>query len=202
MLKNKLLVILLALTLITLPAPKALAERPVVSQPEQEMFIEARSLDEKALVLRNYLAQHNSPLQYHAQDFIDAASIYEVDWKLVPAIAGVESTFGKAIPGGYNGWGWGVYGDQAIYFSSWREGIFEVTKGLKEHYINQGLTTPFAMNRVYATSPSWGGKVTYFMQDIEKFSKYQNKEAPTGANFEAGASAKLTFNVPRLAFLP
>lgn len=201
MLKRKIFYILLTL-LISLPTPNALAVSSFVPQPEQEMFIEAKSLDEKALVLRDYLAQHNSPLQYHAQDFIDAASIYEVDWKLVPAIAGVESTFGKAIPGGYNGWGWGVYGDQAIYFSSWREGIFEVTKGLKEHYINQGLTTPFAMNRIYATSPFWGGKVTYFMQDIEKFSKYQSKEAPTGANFEAGASAKLTFNFPRLAFLP
>lgn len=202
MLKNKLLVILLALTLITLPAPKALAERLVVSQPEQEMFIEARSLDEKALILRDYLSQHNSPLKDHAQDFIDAAQIYEVDWKLVPAIAGVESTFGKAIPGGYNGWGWGVYGTQVIYFSSWREGIFEVTRGLKENYIDQGLTTPLAMNRVYATSPHWGGKVAYFMADIEKFSQHQSKEAPSPAKQEAGASAKLTFNFPNLAFLP
>lgn len=128
-----------------------------------------RKLDERAKILSYYLASYNSPLQYHAQDFIDAANEYGLDWKLVVSIAGVESTFGKKIPGGFNGWGWGVYGSQAIYFSSWREGIFTVNKGLKEDYISRGLTDPYSMNRRYAASPTWGRKVAYFMKDLEKF---------------------------------
>lgn len=131
--------------------------------------ISAKKLDRKAEILAKYLARYNSPLEYHAQDFIEAAEEYGVDWKLVPSIAGVESTFGRFIPGGYNGWGWGVYGTQAIYFNSWREGIFTVTKGLKEDYISRGLTDPYSMNRRYAVSPAWGGKVTYFMKDLERF---------------------------------
>ncbi|MDO8618380.1 MAG: hypothetical protein Q7R49_00380, partial [Candidatus Daviesbacteria bacterium] len=71
--------------------------------------VQSKQLDDKAEILSSYLSKHNSPLQYHSQDFIDAAKQYNLDWKLVPAIAGVESTFGKHIPGGYNGWGWGVY---------------------------------------------------------------------------------------------
>ncbi len=66
--------------------------------------VEAKKLDRKAEILAQYLAKYNSPLQYHAQDFIDAANTYKLDWKLVASIAGVESTFGKFIPGGYNGW--------------------------------------------------------------------------------------------------
>lgn len=128
-----------------------------------------KQLDEHAKILSDYLASYHSPLQYHAQDFIDAANEYGLDWKLVVSIAGVESTFGKQIPGGFNGWGWGVYGSQAIYFSSWREGIFTVSKGLKEDYISRGLTDPYSMNRRYAASPAWGRKVAYFMNDLEKF---------------------------------
>lgn len=140
-----------------------------VQPPQHE--VSARKLDKEAEILAKYLQQHNSPLEYHAQDFVDAARQYNLDWRLVPAIAGVESTFGKFIPGGYNGWGWGVYGTQAIYFTSWKEGIYTVSKGLKENYIDRGLTSPYLMNRVYATSPYWGGKVTYFMNDLERFSQ-------------------------------
>lgn len=141
--------------------------------PEQ---IKTRQLDKRAAILADYLATHNSPLQYHAQDFVDAARVYDLDWRLVAAISGVESTFGKFIPGGYNGWGWGVYGNQAIYFTSWRDGIFTVSLGLRENYLNKGLTEPYAMNRVYATSPYWGYKVTYFMNDLEKYAQKYDKD--------------------------
>lgn len=132
--------------------------------------IETKQLDKRAKVLSKYLAKYNSPLQYHAQDFIDAADLYGLDWKMLPSIAGVESTFGKHIPGGYNAWGWGVYGTQAIYFDSWSDGIFTIAKGLREGYLNKGLTEPYAINRVYAASPHWAKGVTYFMNDLEKFS--------------------------------
>lgn len=131
--------------------------------------IEAKKLDNQAQILAGYLANYDSPLQYHARDFIDAANTYGLDWKLLPAIAGVESTFGKQIPGGYNGWGWGVYGTQAIYFDSWKDAIFTVARGLREGYLNKGLTDPYSINRVYAASPFWGRNVTYFMYDLEKF---------------------------------
>lgn len=133
--------------------------------------VTSKQLDIKAKILADYLATHNSPLQYHAQDFIDASKEFDLDWRLVAAISGVESTFGKFIPGGYNGWGWGVYGNQAIYFNSWKEGIYTVSKGLRESYINKGYTEPYSMNRIYAASPVWGSKVSYFMAEIEEFAK-------------------------------
>lgn len=158
----------------------------------QTSVAEAKELDPRALILKDYLAKYNSPLENQAQDFIDAADFNNIDWKLVPAIAGVESTFGKFIPGGFNGWGWGVYGNQALYFNSWRDGIFIVSKGLKENYINKGLKNPYEMNRAYATSPTWGRKVSYFLKDIEKFSKkYEALKIPEQKTAES--SAKLAF---------
>lgn len=166
MLDKKMLSIILIIPLLLVSPVKA---REV--NPDSEQKIVAKKLDKRAEILSAYLGKFNSPLQYHSQDFIDAADKYDLDWKLVPAIAGVESTFGKNIPGGFNGWGWGVYGTQAIYFKSWNDGIFTVSEGLRKGYLDRGLTNPYTINKVYATSPFWGRNVTYFLQDLEKFEK-------------------------------
>lgn len=144
--------------------------------------VEAKQLDKNAEILAFYLSKQNSPLQYHSQDFIDAAKAYNLDWRLVPAIAGVESTFGKQIPGGYNAWGWGVYGNQAIFFGSWKEAIYTISKGLRENYLDKGYTEPFSINRIYAESPNWGSRVTHFMEDLEKYASQYTQDAQENSN--------------------
>lgn len=163
-------------------------------------------LDKRTIILKKYLAKYNSPIQGNAADFIDAADKYGLDWKLLPSIAGVESTFGKQIPGGFNAWGWGVYGDQAIYFDSWRDGIFTISEGLRTRYLDKGLNDPYAINRVYAASPSWGSHVTYFMNDLTKFAaeNYYNDDLPNkrievGDNV-AGSSGQIQDELKLLAF--
>lgn len=177
------LIILIFLSLLALRGVKSNEEieaKSNTSSIQSGEQIEAKKIDQRAQILSAYLAKHNSPMQFHAQDFIDAANTYRLDWKMLPAIAGVESTFGKSIPGGYNAYGWGVYGTQAIYFKSWRDGMFIVAKGLRENYLDKGLNDPYSMNRVYAASPFWGGKVTYFMNELEKFAKeYEQAQGET-----------------------
>jgi|Napbiome12C3dose_1001474.scaffolds.fasta_scaffold00001_229 hypothetical protein len=198
---KKITIFLLVILLLNFPSfsftGKVQAEKPLVEKTELEL-IEKRELDYRAEILSTYLAKYNSPLQYHAQDFIDAADIYKLDWKMLPAIAGVESTFGKFIPGGYNGWGWGVYGTQAIYFTSWRDAIFTISKGLREGYLDKGLTDPYSMNRVYAASPTWGMKVSYFMQDIEKFAN--DYKANEEKSVSVGTAPKIAAISGQLAF--
>ncbi|MDP3732951.1 MAG: hypothetical protein Q8Q91_00265, partial [Candidatus Daviesbacteria bacterium] len=175
---SKKLTIIISLVVLTLSlsADKAeLRSKAVVEKPQTQQ-ITSQKLDKEAQILASYLARFDSPLQYHSQDLMDAARTYGLDWKIIPAIAGVESTFGKHIPGGYNAWGWGVYGNQAIYFNSWREGIFTIAKGLRENYFDKGLTEPYSINRIYAASPHWGWKVTYFMQDLEKFALAESEQ--------------------------
>ncbi len=156
---------------------KAGASGELKNLPAQNEQVISKKLDKQAQILQAYLAKFDSPMQYHAQDFIDAARLYNLDWKMLPAITGVESTFGKFIPGGYNAYGWGAYDAyHAVYFDSWTDGIFTVARGLRENYLNKGLSDPFSINRVYAASPFWGSRVTYFMQDLEKFANnYQDK---------------------------
>lgn len=155
-------------------------------------------VDNRAKVLRKYLAKHNAPLTDSAEDFVAAADANGVDWRLVASISGVESTFGKHIPGGYNGWGWGVYGENRIYFTSWKDAIDTITVALKKDYIDKGYKDPMAMNRKYAASQTWGQKVTFFMNDIQRFAD-QNQVSevvvvakPELKTVTAGTSANLS----------
>lgn len=183
--KNKVLLFILAILaflLFSQNAPKPAVVR--VSDSIEVVTIEPKVMDSRAEILARYLSKFNSPMQYHAQDFIDASDTYGLDWKMLPAIAGTESTFGKRIPGGYNAYGWAIFNrDSRFGFKSWRDGMFVVAKGLREGYINKGLTDPYSMNKIYAASPNWGKNVTFFMNDLEKFaSQYQVMEkgiAPT-----------------------
>lgn len=154
--------------------------------------------DQRTDILEAYLRKYKSPLAPEAKHFVEAADKYAIDWKFVAAIAGNESTFGKHIPAptSYNAWGWGVYGTQAIYFKSWKDGIFTVSEGLRRNYYNKGLTNTTSIARVYAASPVWAAHVTFFLNDMTKFEaqykEQQNKAtAPDMKIQTAGTSAAL-----------
>lgn len=127
--------------------------------------------DNRVQVLKAYLTKRNSPLVESAATFVAQADKNKLDWKLVAAISGLESSFGKHIPyESYNGWGWGVYGDNVHNFSSWDDGITTISKGLREQYMNKwNATDVYSIGRIYAASPTWADRVTYFMRDIERF---------------------------------
>ena len=173
----KLQKILLGATLISTLLFPVNAQAQIVNSTNTQVFeVEAKPVDRRAQILKDYFAKHNSPLENSAQDFVEAADKYNLDWKLVASISGVESTFGKRIPGGhdplytsYNGWGWGVYGNNVLKFKSWKEAIYTISEGLKKNYVDKGYTEPLSMNKKYASNKTWGVKVNYFMNEIEKY---------------------------------
>ena len=61
--------------------------------------VEEVDFDYRDYTLRKFLEKNSSPLTPYSPDFIKLADYYGLDWRLVPAISGVESTFGKHIPG-------------------------------------------------------------------------------------------------------
>jgi hypothetical protein len=129
--------------------------------------------DTRVARLRMFLESYNSPLSAEAATFVAEADKYNLDWKLVAAIAGVESTFGKQIPpGSYNGWGWGVFtGTQSgVNFKDWAEGIAVVSEGLRKNYIDRGAITIYEMGWIYAANgDSWSSHVRYFVDKLESF---------------------------------
>jgi len=141
------------------------------SSAKIEFVKQSKNQDSRVKILRDYLNQYNSPLVEYAPIFVKYADKYSLDWKLVAAISGVESTFGQQIPyNSYNGWGWGIYGTNMIYFTSWEDGIKTVSEGLRENYINKwGASDVYEIGRFYAASPTWAQRVDYFMGKISDF---------------------------------
>lgn len=121
--------------------------------------------DVRVLKLRCFLQRRSSPLSDYAEQFVSYADYYNLDWRLVAAISGVESNFGKKIPAhSYNAWGWNG-GD--YIFSSWTDGISHVSSVLKKKYHDRGLITVNQIGPVYAPPSSvWSGNVNFFMQEI------------------------------------
>lgn len=130
-------------------------------------------MDARVMQLQTYLKSHNSPLANDADVFIKKADEHRLDWRLVAAIAGAESTFGKHIPpGSYNAWGWGIpTGSQSgIGFDTWAHGITTVSEGLAKNYYGRGAKTIYDVGWIYAANGiSWGNSVSHFINKIDTF---------------------------------
>jgi hypothetical protein len=77
------------------------------------------------------------------QVFVDAGSASNVDPRLIVALSGAESTFGRNITwGSFNAWNWGWNTSNRANspFTSWAAGIKTVTAGLSRNYLDRGLT--------------------------------------------------------------
>lgn len=132
--------------------------------------------ESRPLILKKYLEAHHSPLADHADYLIEAANKYDLDWRLLPAIAGQESTFCRTIPeDSYNCWGWGVHSRGTLKFNTWKEAIETVAKGLRENYLDQGYQTPEKIMEIYCprsvteANGSWATGVKYFIWELENF---------------------------------
>jgi hypothetical protein len=112
--------------------------------------------------IRRYLQGRKSPLAEYAEEFVNAANEYGIDYRLVASISIIESSGGIHNFRPYNAWGWGKSG-----FSNWKEGIWAVSKGLGKYYA-RGLTTPQKIAPVYCppSASSWASKVTFVMNQI------------------------------------
>lgn len=156
--------ILLASFLILLTIPALAQEKDSASLRAD--FVVANNRPD---ILKKFLLSYHSPLAPYADDLVRAADKYGIDWRLVPAITGVESSFGRRIPpNSHNAYGWNN-GDYR--FSSWESSIDHVCRVLKEKYIDRGLNNPYKIAPVYAPpSATWGQKVDFFMKKIDLFS--------------------------------
>lgn len=129
--------------------------------------------DARIEIISNYLKENNSPLAPYAADIIAAADKYDVDYRLTTAIAQKESGLCRVIPeGSYNCWGWGIHSKGTLTFSSYKEGIYEVTRGIRENYLNLGYTTPEEIMKKWVPhSPNgiWAVGVSAYMEAINPF---------------------------------
>lgn len=168
---KKTITILFAILFLSLPGSVFAMENE--ADAAAHLTTHVTTPDERVAKLRSYLTSHNSPLVDSAEVFVSEADRNNLDWKLVAAIAGTESTFGKHIPSGsHNAWGWGIpTGAQSgIGFKDWDHGIATVSEGLAKNYFGRGAKTIYDVGWIYAANGnSWGNHVTFFMNKIDSF---------------------------------
>jgi len=164
----RLLVIIPFLLAVAKPAKASIAESSA------ELKIELNETkDSRYLILTLFLQKINSPLKDEAEKIITEADKNNLDWRLLPAITGVESSFGKRIPlNSYNAYGWA---NGQYHFKSWESSIEIVSRALKTNYADKGAKSVKKIARVYnpPSSSSWASKVNYFINQID----------PTGLSF-------------------
>ena len=131
---------------------------------------EIESADARPVMVAQYLEYYNSPLIPFADFIVKAADRYQLDFRLITAIAQQESNLCKIIPpGSYNCWGWGIHSEGTLGFRSYEEGIESVSKGLREEYLNKGYATVEEIMSKYTplSNGSWALGVAEFMSAME-----------------------------------
>jgi len=122
--------------------------------------------DTRKLILKSFLDKKQSPLTNYTEKIIQESDKNNLDWRLIPAITGVESSFGKRIPyNSYNAYGW-ANGNYS--FNSWDNSIEIVSDTLNNKYVKRGARKITSIAKRYAPpSSTWANKVIYFVNQID-----------------------------------
>jgi hypothetical protein len=174
---------LLLLSISSQTASPTKISRPVLSAYTQvyesqpafgtQISIEVVTSDARPLLVKNYLSRYSSPLVPFFEEIVKVSDKYNLDFRLLVAIAQQESNLCKKIPpNSHNCWGFGIYGEKVTRFDSYPQALETVAKTLKSQYIDKGLDTPEKIMVKY-TPPSvalggpWAKGVNQFMGEME-----------------------------------
>lgn len=128
--------------------------------------VTAKEHDPRAAQMRVVLAKYKSPMVGLEDTLIATAEKYQLDWTLMAAIAGTESSFAKRMPANCNNpYGWGIYGDNKICFKTLEESIEGVASGLDKKY---NISSIESIARTYNTvsTVGWINHTKFFMNKI------------------------------------
>lgn len=129
--------------------------------------VKANEFDLRPLQMRTVLLRYDSPMVGLEEELIAIAEENNLDWTLMAAIAGTESSFGKRMP--YqclNPYGWGIYGDNKLCYDSFADAAKAVATGLSTRYNTTSLET---IARTYNTvsTDGWLSHTRFFMDKIK-----------------------------------
>lgn len=138
---------------------------------QQSFEEEIQEENAKVEIVRQFFAKYNSPLEPFASHIVNTADKYELDYRLLPAIAMQESNLCRRAPqDSYNCWGYGIYGGKVLRFNDYPHAIETITKVLATKYKDvHGLNTPEEIVTRYTPSDNgkWVNAVTHFMDQLQ-----------------------------------
>ena len=114
----------------------ALLLMPANIMPDGHIPHSKYEVDPRLVALTQFLDARESPIAHLAEDFLIAADQHGLDWRLLPSIAFIESSAGKAYRNN-NIFGWN---NATTEFPNIRAGIYYVGSRLGESAIYRGKT--------------------------------------------------------------
>lgn len=136
---------------------------------EAQTPLEWDSTSPGAAQIDAYLQQKHSAMAGIGTTLETLARQYNLDPRLVVAISGAESTFGKNVCATNNAWNWFHKGScPPSTFVSYEEGLEHVTKFLRRSYLNKGYTTVALIREKYCASgcDNWIPLVSRFQLEM------------------------------------
>jgi len=156
--------------------PSKLVSDPVkITELQVDNTIEGEVLatkidDMRPIIVEKFL--QGTPLSAYSEQIVEVSDKYNIDYRLIPAIAMKESQGGLAIDQStHNAWG---FENGRTVFTSWDLAIDVVGKTLKTRYIDKGRTTPEEIMVIYAppqllTGGKWAKDINLFFSQMETF---------------------------------
>jgi hypothetical protein len=137
-------------------------------QPENVMVVSVVAKpDDRATRLKKFLRSQASPMAGDAEALVKIADKYGLDWTFLPAIAALESQYGKMIPtGSFNPYGWN---NGRASFASFADASEEVASGIRSRYQPEGEVTAWGIGSRYAASKTWAVRVVAYQEQIARF---------------------------------
>lgn len=135
---------------------------PAMMHPEQHDISKLTYYDDpRYLRLKQYLEERGSPAAQWAADFIAAADRYGLDWRLLPAIAVIESGGGKRYINN-NIFGWDSC---RVRFPTVRDGIHQVAYRLATSRLYRDKDLDGIL-RTYNPYPFYPRRIKYVMRRL------------------------------------
>lgn len=144
-----------------------------ITEPASNNNIEGQVLGTKIEDPRPYIVARflqETPLEQYSNLIVEVSDQYDIDYRLIPAIAMKESGGGVAIDlASHNAWG---FENGRTYFDSWDTAIRAVAKTLRTRYVDKGLTSPEQIMTVYAppailNGGGWAKDINLFFSQME-----------------------------------
>lgn len=155
----------------SLPSPTVVINQDITTKASMITTQEVDSHKDRIIKVNKLLASYDSPLEGYGEKFVVEADKNNIDWRLLVAIAGQESTFGihscKKVSNSFLG-----YGSCKINFKSVDEAIERVSASLggnnentAKHY--DGKTTKQILRKYNSVKPDYPNQVIRIMKMID-----------------------------------
>jgi hypothetical protein len=152
--------LLVAVGVLALPIPVRL-DTAVSAKPTSIKLPQPPGPDARAIRLNHFLSRLHCPVASLAEDFVHAADENHIDWRLLPSIAIIESSGGKAYKNN-NIFGWDN-GDQS--FPTVRAGLNQVAFKLGKSSLYRGRDS-YGKLRLYNPDENYAYSVLAVMRRI------------------------------------